>query len=36
MNDYRLVVAVHDNRGIMFVHFVGTHREDDRIDASTI
>lgn len=35
-NDYRLVVAVHYNRGMMFIRFVGTHREYDRIDASRI
>lgn len=35
-NDYRLVVAVHYNRGMMFVRFVGTHREYDRIDATSI
>jgi mRNA interferase HigB len=35
-NDYRLVVAVHYNRRMMFVRFVGTHREYDRIDAGTI
>ena len=35
-NDYRLVAAVHYNRGIMFVRFVGTHVEYDRIDAATI
>lgn len=35
-NDYRLVVAVHYNRRMMFVRFVGTHREYDRIDAATI
>lgn len=35
-NDYRLVVAVHYNRRMIFVRFVGTHREYDRIDASTI
>jgi len=35
-NDYRLVVAVHYNRGMMFIRFVGTHREYDRIDADTI
>jgi mRNA interferase HigB len=35
-NDYRLVVAVHYNRGLMFIRFVGTHRDYDRIDATTI
>jgi mRNA interferase HigB len=35
-NDYRLVVAVHYDRGIMFVRFVGTHREYDRINAQKI
>ncbi len=35
-NEYRLVVAVHYNRGIIFVRFVGTHRAYDRIDATTI
>jgi len=35
-NDYRLVAAVHYNRGMMFVRFVGTHAEYDRIDAATI
>jgi mRNA interferase HigB len=35
-NDYRLVVAVHYNRGIMFVRFIGTHGQYDRIDATTI
>jgi len=35
-NDYRLVVAVHYNRGLMFIRFVGTHRDYDRIDAATI
>jgi len=35
-NDYRLVVAVHYNRGIMFVRFIGTHRQYDRIDATTV
>jgi len=35
-NDYRLVAAVHYNRGMMFIRFVGTHREYDRIDAATI
>ena len=35
-NDYRLVVAVHYNRGMMFIRFVGTHREYDRIDATRV
>jgi mRNA interferase HigB len=35
-NDYRLVVAVHYNRGMMFIRFIGTHREYDAIDAGTI
>jgi mRNA interferase HigB len=35
-NNYRLVVAVHYNRGMMFIRFVGTHAEYDRIDATTV
>lgn len=35
-NDYRLVVAVHYDRGLMYVRFVGTHRQYDRIDVETI
>jgi mRNA interferase HigB len=35
-NDYRLVVAVHYDRGMMFIRFVGTHRQYDRIDAASI
>jgi mRNA interferase HigB len=35
-NDYRLVAAVHYDRGMMFLRFIGTHREYDRIDADTI
>ncbi len=35
-NDYRLVVVVHYNRGAMFIRFVGTHHEYDRIDAKEI
>lgn len=35
-NNYRLVAAVHYNRGMMYIRFIGTHREYDRIDAATI
>lgn len=32
-NDYRLIVVVHCNRGMMFIRFVGTHAEYDAINA---
>lgn len=35
-NDYRLVVAVRYAQQLMFIRFVGTHAEYDRIDAETI
>jgi len=35
-NDYRLVVAVRYTSATMFVRFVGTHAEYDRIDSTTI
>jgi mRNA interferase HigB len=35
-NDYRLVVAVRYTSTMMFIRFVGTHAEYDRIDAETI
>jgi mRNA interferase HigB len=35
-NDYRLVTALHYNRGMMFIRFVGTHAEYDRIDATEV
>ena len=35
-NDYRLVVAVRYTPGLMYIRFVGTHAEYDRIDAATI
>lgn len=35
-NDYRLVTAVHYNRGMLYIRFVGTHGEYDRIDAGRI
>ena len=35
-NDYRLVAAVAYRFGAVYVKFIGTHREYDRIDADTV
>jgi mRNA interferase HigB len=35
-NDYRLVASVHYDKQRIFVRFVDTHRQYDRIDAETI
>jgi mRNA interferase HigB len=35
-NDYRLVVAVRYRQQIMYVRFIGKHRDYDRIDAASI
>jgi mRNA interferase HigB len=35
-NRYRLVAALAYNTGILFIKFVGTHAEYDRIDAETV
>jgi len=35
-NDFRLVVAIAYRYGAVYVKFVGTHRQYDRIDADTV
>ncbi len=35
-NDYRLIVHVCYDIGIIFIRFVGTHQEYDKVDAITI
>jgi mRNA interferase HigB len=35
-NAYRIIVAVNYDYGIVYIRFVGTHRQYDQIDAATI
>ena len=35
-NDYRLVVAVDFEKGIVWIKWIGTHKAYDRIDAAEV
>ena len=35
-NDYRLVVAIDDEFQVIFIRFIGTHKQYDKIDAKII
>ena len=35
-NDYRLVVAIDYEKGIVWIKWIGTHREYDRIDVTKV
>ena len=35
-NDYRLVIAIDYDFQVIFIRFIGTHKQYDKIDAKTI
>lgn len=35
-NDYRLIVAIAYKTGVIFIKFIGTHAEYDKVDAATV
>jgi mRNA interferase HigB len=35
-NSYRLIVALNYDYGVVYIRFIGSHAEYDRIDATTI
>jgi mRNA interferase HigB len=35
-NDFRLVAMIHFNRRTVYIRFIGTHRQYDKINCSTI
>jgi len=35
-NSYRLIVAINFTKRIIFIKFIGTHSEYDKVDAATV
>lgn len=35
-NDYRLIVAIAYKIGVVYIKFIGTHAEYDKVDAKTV
>jgi len=35
-NSFRLIVRIHYNTGIVFIRFIGTHSEYDKVNADTL
>ena len=35
-NKYRLITAIHYGFGIVYIRFIGTHKEYDKVDAATV
>ncbi|SHE80630.1 mRNA interferase HigB [Modicisalibacter ilicicola DSM 19980] len=35
-NDYRLIVAIAYRFGAVYIKFIGTHKEYDKVDAATV